>query len=90
MVVEFDGKSIDLENVAKIYPAAIVKDPYGGNSPISLEWAKINQEKVEIIGFKLFFQSKEGKTDIFYATRRELDQAMARLAELLQKANSES
>ncbi|WP_200762112.1 hypothetical protein [Nitrosophilus alvini] len=58
MKIVIKDKSIDVSEISRVYPAALVKTEEGEISPISLEWAESHIDSVEISGFSLIFYFK--------------------------------
>lgn len=54
MVYEAQGLALDLRKVTRLYPAAIVAGA-GTEGQVSLEWAELKKDEVEIAEYVLVF-----------------------------------
>ena len=75
MKIKIEDKEIELNNIKQLYPAGIVKTGYEDETTqVSLEWLEVEAKgKVEIIGYKIFLELKNGdKFEFKYATKELL------------------
>lgn len=80
---------IDLSRVTKLYPAAVV-NAHGEIAEMSLEWADINGDKVEITSYVLVFdftlpkQEERDKKELHFKTKDELIVSMQEVSQFFQ------
>ncbi|DAB28794.1 MAG: hypothetical protein A2513_08295 [Sulfurimonas sp. RIFOXYD12_FULL_33_39] len=80
---------IDLTKVTKLYPAAVV-NAHGEVAEMSLEWADLNGNKVEITSYVLVFdftlpkQEERDKKELHFNTKDELIAAMQEVSQFYQ------
>jgi hypothetical protein len=79
---------VDLEKLVRLYPACVVELD-GDAAEMSLEWAELNEEKVNVLRYVLVFdltppsQEQKVKTTLSYETREELISEMQKVSEAL-------
>lgn len=52
MIFEVDGKRIDLSKITRLYPAVLIHAG-GESASVSLEWAELKAEQIEIEAYLL-------------------------------------
>ena len=78
---------IDLSKVTRRYPAAVVEVD-GETAEMSLEWADMNGDKVNITSYVLVFdftppkEEKRDKKELHFETKDELIETMTEVAQL--------
>ncbi len=88
MIYEAQGQIIDLSQLTRLYPAAVVKAA-GETAQVSLEWAELKAEQVPVAGYVLVFDTDplgdvpKNRVELFYETREALDAAMREVAAIL-------
>jgi len=55
MIYRYKNEAYDLTKVTRLYPAATIEVPGGETAQVSLEWADLKQDKIEIAYFVLVF-----------------------------------
>jgi len=83
MQVKIEEKSFDMKEVARLYPAAMVKTGEGDEvTQISLEWIDtLANDEVEIARYAIFVHLTDNSvSSFFYETRDALDIALEDLA----------
>ena len=55
MIYEYKNETYDLTKVTRLYPAAIVEVPGGDTAQVSLEWADMKKDKIEVPYYVLVF-----------------------------------
>jgi len=64
MKISIKEKEIEINEIKNIYPSAIVKMPDGEKTPISIEWANQNSDKIEICGYAILILLKKDSEKI--------------------------
>jgi len=83
-----EDKTFNLEDVKQLYPAVVIKTGHEDETTeMSLEWIAVEAKgRVEIVGYGIFIIiSDEEKYSFVYDTKEELDVAVSKLAEQLNK-----
>jgi len=83
MKIKIEDKEIELSDIKQLYPAGIVKTGYEDETTqVSLEWLEVEaQGKVEIVGYKIFVELKNGnKFEFNYATKELLLKSIKKIA----------
>jgi len=55
MIYTYKNEEYDLTKVTRLYPAATVEVPGGETAQVSLEWADLKKDKIEIAYYVLVF-----------------------------------
>lgn len=88
MIITIENESFDTKDIKQLYPAVLVKTGYEDEvTQMSLEWLEVESKgRVEIDRYGIFLHLQdEEKQSFLYSSREELDQAIAKLAEQLNK-----
>ena len=74
MKIIIKDKEINLNEIKNIYPSAIVELENGEKTPISLEWAKENFDKVKISQYAIIIilKNEDKKIEIFFDSFDEM------------------
>jgi len=83
MKIKIEDKEIELSDIKQLYPAGIVKTGYEDETTqVSLEWLEVEAKgKVEIVGYKIFLELKNGdKFEFKYATKELLLKSIDKIA----------
>ena len=84
MQITIQDTAIILEDVAQLYPAAMIRYADGSVTPISLEWYDtMADERVELLHYAIcvHYKQKETPPSIFsYPDRAALDAGVAQIA----------
>lgn len=86
--ITIEDKTFNLKDIKQLYPAVLVKTGIEDETTeMSLEWIEIESKgRVEIAGYGLFVRSlNEEKHSFLYENRKELDTAIAKVAEQIQQ-----
>lgn len=89
MIYKSEIGDIDLSKVTKLYPAAVV-NAHGEVAEMSLEWADMNGDKVEITSYVLVFdftlpkQDIRDKKELHFKTKDELIISMQEVSQFFQ------
>jgi len=86
--ITIEEKTFELNKIKQLYPAVLVKTGYKDETTeMSLEWIDIEAKgRVDIAGYGIFVRLDEEQRESFiYDTREELDIAIGKLAEQLNK-----
>lgn len=81
---------IDLSKIVRLYPAAVV-EVNGETAEMSLEWAEMNGEKVNITSYALIFDftppkdEHRNKKELHFETKDELIETMTEVAQFFQE-----
>jgi len=84
-IYKYKNKELDLSELVRVYPASVV-DLDGDVSEMSLEWTKLNGDKVKILRYVLVFdftqhgQEEKVKTIIDFDSLEELMQELQKVA----------
>ncbi|SFV71557.1 Phosphomannomutase [hydrothermal vent metagenome] len=87
MIIIIENKEFNTKEITQLYPAGIVKTGHKEETTqVSLEWIDMESKgKVEIVGFGIFVHLGEEKKESFiFETRKEMDEAIGRVAKQLQ------
>lgn len=85
MIYEKQGHRLDLTKITRLYPAAIV-NASGESVQVSLEWADMKQDVVEIAAYVLVFdfdpigEVPENRVELSFETKEALFEAMNEVA----------
>lgn len=85
LIYEAQGQRLDLSKITRLYPAAIVAGG-GAEAQVSLEWAELKREEVEISEYVLVFDFDppgalpEQRKMLHYGTKEALIEAMHEVA----------
>lgn len=89
MIYKTDVGDIDLSKVIRLYPAVVIES--GGDvAQMSLEWAELNMDKVNVLSYVLVFdftqpaQSEREKKELHFASKDELIEAINEVAQFFQ------
>ncbi len=88
MIITIEDKQFDTKDITQLYPAAVVKTGHEDETTqMSLEWIDVESKgKVEIVGYGVFVNlGEEEKHSFVFDTREEMDAAIGRIAQQLQK-----
>jgi hypothetical protein len=87
MIITIEDKQFDTKEITQLYPAAVIKTGYEDETTqVSLEWIEVEAKgKVEIVGYGLFVNIGEDKETFMFNTREEMDTAIEKISEQLQK-----
>ncbi len=84
VVVTIQNSAIEIDEVSRLYPAAIIRYADGTVTPISLEWFdQMANDDVMLLHYAICFHYKdeEREPDIFtYETKDDLEEAIASLS----------
>ncbi len=86
MQIKIKNQILPLDEISRIYPAAMVKTGEGDEvTQISLEWIEtLKTDEVEIVNFAIFVHKKDKNIlSFFYDTREELLKAFDNLSKQL-------
>ena len=89
MTKQFQGESIAVDQIARLYPAAIMTLPDGDKVQVSIEWAEAKYEQINVTGFVLVFdfgnhtEEHPTKKEFYYDTFYALEDAIKEAALLL-------
>ncbi len=86
--ITIENRTFELDKIKQLYPAVVVKTGYKDETTeMSLEWIDVESKgSVEVVGYGIFVRmNEESKESFLYETREELDEAIAKLAEQLNK-----
>ncbi|WP_456453162.1 hypothetical protein [Hydrogenimonas sp.] len=87
MRLTIGNESIELEEIAQLYPAAIIRYADGTVTPISLEWFdEMANKDVELLHYAIcvHYKEKEKRPSVFpYEGREKLEEGIAKIAEQL-------
>jgi hypothetical protein len=79
-MITIEGKSFKLEDIAQLYPSAMIKTGFEDElTPISLEWVDSQKDNPDVIVVKyaIFVHTKDKAVSSFdYATREDLENAL--------------
>ena len=82
------GHSIDLQKTTRLYPAVTVN--VGGESAqVSLEWAEMKHDIVEIVSYVLIFdfdpleEVPKNRIELIYESKTELIAAMQEVSDII-------
>jgi len=90
MIYEAQGQQIDLTKITRLYPAATV-NAAGEVAQVSLEWAEMKKDVVQISAFVLVFdidpldEVPNNRIELVYETKDELIAAMTEVAGYFEK-----
>jgi len=90
MIYEAQGKKIDLTKVTRLYPAATV-EAVGEVAQVSLEWAEMKKDVVNISSFVLIFdidpldEVPNNRIELVYESRDALIIAMTDVSHHFEK-----
>ncbi len=90
MIYKSTAGDINLSNVIRLYPAAVI-DMYGEIAEMSLEWMEMNEGKVKLLNYVLVFDStvagsdERDRTVLEFKTKDELIETMTEVAQFFQK-----
>lgn len=90
MIYKSTAGDINLSNVTRLYPAAVI-DMYGEIAEMSLEWMEMNEGKVKLLNYVLVFDStvagsdERDRTVLEFKTKDELIETMTEVAQFFQK-----
>ncbi len=88
MIITIEDKQFDTKEITQLYPAVMIKTGYEEETTqVSLEWIEVEgKDKVEVVGYGLFIILKdEQKHSFIFDTRKEMDEAIGRVASQLKK-----
>ena len=88
MIITIEDKQFDSKDITQLYPAVIVKTGHEDETTqVSLEWIEVEAKgKVKIVGYGLFVNlGEEEKHSFVFDTKEEMDAAVGRVAQQLQK-----
>ena len=88
MIITIEEKQFDSKDITQLYPAVVVKTGHEDETTqVSLEWIEVEAKgKVEIVGYGLFVNlGEEEKHSFVFDTKEEMDAAVGRVAQQLQK-----
>lgn len=94
MNIEFQGETIDVDKVIRIYPAVQIRLPEDETAQVSIEWAEAKFDQLDIDGFVLCFDfgdiapKERLKKEFFYPTFDALEQSLIEAYKLIEKARS--
>lgn len=89
IIIEADGKQIDLSKVTRIYPAALIHAA-GEQASVSLEWAELKADVITIEAYVLICDFDPvgevpiNRVELRYETKDELFQIMQEISKRLQ------
>lgn len=89
MMYESQGHAIDLTQITRLYPAATV-DVHGEEAQVSLEWAEMKKDEVNLSGYVLVFdfdppgEVPDNRIMLRFDTQEALISAMQEVGALLQ------
>ena len=73
MKIKIKDKEIEINNIKNIYPSAIIKTEDGSTTPISIEWAEQNREKIEIYTYAILVVKKDNtKIEVYFDDFNEM------------------
>ena len=89
MKIKIKDKEIESNEIKNIYPSAIVLLENGEKTPISLDWAKENKDKVNICEYAILIIMKDEnkKIEIYYESFEEMIESLKLLHEKLTSNN---
>ena len=84
MILKIKEKEIEIEKIKNIYPSAIVEMDDGSETPISLEWADQNRDKVNISRYAvLVVMNDNSKINIYFDKFEEMINTLKNLHDKL-------
>ena len=86
--ITIEEKTFNLKDIKQLYPAVIIKTGYKDETTeMSLEWIEVESKgRVDIVGYGIYIITSDEEKHIFkYETRKELDEAVGKLAIQLNK-----
>ena len=87
MIYKSEYGDIDLENLTRLYPAALIESE-GETAEMSLEWIELNGDKVKLLYYVLVFDftphgsDKKERTVLKFKQKKSLFNAMENVSEL--------
>ena len=90
MIFRYKEQEIELTQITMLYPAVVVKAG-GESAQVSLEWANMKADQIEIDYFVLVFdidpmhEVPVNRKELHFSTIEELFATMNEVAELLEK-----
>jgi hypothetical protein len=86
-MIEIEGKSFKLEDIAQLYPSAMIKTGFEDElTPISLEWVESQKDNPEVVvvKYEIFVHTKDKSVVSFdYESREKLQIALDLLSNQL-------
>jgi hypothetical protein len=82
------GYTIDLQKTTRLYPAVTV-NAAGESAQVSLEWAEMKQDVVEIVSYVLIFdfdpleEVPKNRIELIYKSKKELIVAMQEVSNII-------
>lgn len=93
MEIVFQGRSIDLDKLVRLYPAVQIRLEDGELVQVSIEWAEAKHDKITIDGFVLSWDlgnshesKRRHKEEFFYPTFHELESSLKEAYQLIEAA----
>lgn len=89
MIFKYKDQEIDLDQITRLYPAVVVKAG-GESAQVSLEWANMKADQIEIEYFVLVFdidpmhEVPVNRRELHFSTIEELFAIMNEVADLLE------
>jgi len=89
MIFTYEDKNLDLTKITRLYPAALVEVPNEDPAQVSLEWAELKADKINLIGYVLIFdfdpmgEPPVNRVELRFDTREQLDSVIFEVAQQL-------
>ncbi len=83
MKITIEDQTFDLNEISRLYPAAMVKTGNGDElTQISLEWVDtLKDEETQVAKYAIFVHSKNNAvSSFFYQNREDLETALEKIA----------
>ncbi len=90
MEITFQGRTIDLDRLVRLYPAVQIRLEDGETAQVSIEWAEAKFDHIDIDGFILSWDLGDGKPnerlkeEFFYPTFDELETSLKEAYKLIE------
>lgn len=81
MVIEIENKTINTEQIVRLYTAVVINLPDGDTAEVSLKWAEMKHEEIDIKGFIIVFdlgqlnENTRNKESFFYDNWTDFEKA---------------
>ncbi|WP_281950859.1 hypothetical protein [Nitrosophilus kaiyonis] len=86
MTIKIKDKEIETEKIKNIYPSAIIRTEDGSTTPISIEWAEQNKDKIKIDSYAILVVKKDNtKIDIYFDDFNEMVNALKSIFDKFKK-----
>ena len=82
------GYEIDLSKTTRLYPAVTI-NAAGESAQVSLEWAELKQDVVEVVSYVLVFdfdplqEVPKNRIELIFKSKKELIDAMQEISDII-------